>query len=122
MNLPLPALAAALVLTLATASAAQDAATAPEPASGDQMLHVVYDCPQGGTLEAVFINTEAGASHAVVSRGEGLIAMSIAVSASGARYTTLDADNPVTFWTKGDTASLYEGPEETPVLVDCTAR
>ena len=82
---------------------------------------MVY-CPGGGTLEAVFINTGAGASHAVITRGDGLMPMRVAPSASGARYTTLPGAAPFTFWTKGDSASLYEGADETPVLVDCKAR
>lgn len=91
-------------------------------AGGDQLLHVTYDCPGGAVLEAVFLNTAAGDSHAVVTTGEGLMPMSIAISASGARYTTQTGEPPFTFWTKGDNASLFKGAEETPVLTDCTAR
>ena len=29
---------------------------------------------------------------------------------------------PFTFWTKGDSANLFEGTERTPVLVDCKLR
>lgn len=96
--------------------------TAAAALAGDQLLHVTYDCPGGATLEAVFLNTAAGASHAVVTTGEGLLPMTVAISASGARYTTLPGAQPFTFWTKGDRASLYAGAEETPVLTDCTAR
>ncbi|MRX50517.1 hypothetical protein GI374_08690 [Paracoccus sp. S-4012] len=91
-------------------------------AEGDQFLHVTYHCPSGAVLEAVFINTTAGDSHAVVTRGEGLMPMSQAISGSGARYTSVEGEPPFTFWTKGDQASLYEGPDETPLLTDCIAR
>lgn len=91
-------------------------------AGGDQLLHVTYDCPDGAVLEAVFLNTAAGDSHAVITRGDGLLPMSRAISASGARYTTLPGAAPFAFWTKGDSASLYAGADETPVLTDCTAR
>lgn len=105
--------ALALLATAAPAAAAT---------GGDQFLHVTFDCPGGEVLEAVFINTAAGDSHAVVTRGDGLMPMTVAISASGARYTTLPDAAPFTFWTKGDSASLYKSADETPVLADCTAR
>lgn len=109
--------AALLLAGLAAPALAQ---TAPEPQ--DEILPVAYACPNGETLEAVFLNTAAGNSFAVLRLGEELLPMRVAVSGSGARYAALSPGDDRVFWTKGDTANLFAGPDgETTLLSDCKA-
>lgn len=109
--------AALLLAGLATPALAQ---TAPEPQ--DEILPVTYACPNGETLDVVFLNTAAGNSFAVLRLGEELLPMQVAVSASGARYTAVPPEDDRVFWTKGDTANLFAGPDGgTTLLADCKA-
>ena len=100
------------------------AGTVPAPllpaAARDDILAVRFTCADGQRLDVVFLNTAAGNSYAVVRMGDDLVPMQVAISASGARYTALSPDDDRVFWTKGDTATLYAGPDGGKVLVaDC---
>ncbi|WP_112873429.1 MliC family protein [Paracoccus endophyticus] len=98
--------------------------TVPAPllpaAAQDDILAVRFTCADGQWLDVVFLNTAAGNSYAVVRTGDDLVPMQVAISASGARYTALSPGDDRVFWTKGDTATLYAGPEGDKVLMaDC---
>ena len=89
-------------------------------AARDDILAVRFTCADGQRLDVVFLNTAAGNSYAVVRMGDDLVPMQVAISASGARYTALSPDDGRVFWTKGDTATLYAGPDGDKVLMaDC---
>lgn len=90
------------------------------PAAQDDILAARFTCPDGQTLDVVFLNTAAGNSYAVVRIGDDLVPMQVAVSASGARYRAIPPDDGRVFWTRGDTATLYDGPDGDRVLLaDC---
>ena len=100
------------------------AGTVPAPmlptAAQDDILAARFTCADGQRLDAVFLNTAAGNSYAVIRIGDDLVPMQVAISASGARYTALSPGDDRVFWTKGDAATLYAGPEGDKVLMaDC---
>ncbi len=92
---------AALIGGVAVAGCADDPATSPP---------VAYGCG-GFALEARF----AGEAVRLTLPGDKVMALPLAVSASGARY----ADGATTFWTKGSEA-MFESRERG--LIHCQAR
>ncbi|MBV0891308.1 MliC family protein [Paracoccus sp. Z118] len=116
--------AALLLSALAAPTLAETTSAEPAPvAAQDQILSVTYVCPDSETLDAVFLNTAAGNSYAVLRLGEELLPMQVAISASGARYTAILPDDDRVFWTKGDTANLFAGPNgDETLLADCMAQ
>jgi membrane-bound inhibitor of C-type lysozyme len=90
-----------LVLCAGGAMAQTDAM--PQMAAAPEIFH--YVCERGVGIDAVYTGTDA--APAVVIHAEGrLIALSQAVSASGARYAEAAGGSGYEWWTKGDTATL----------------
>lgn len=91
----------------------------------DEMLTIRYACEGDTPLDAVFINTAAGNSFAVIALEGRAIPMAVAISASGARYLSEpDADGvEYQLWTKGSEATLFTIKDgiEAPLLAGCTA-
>ncbi|MFD1881744.1 MliC family protein [Paracoccus pacificus] len=101
-------LVAALMMTVPAAAMAQDA-----------MSTVTFTCEGDNTFQASFINA-GDDSFAVVYQDDTLIPMTIAESASGARY--LSADGALELWTKGSEATLSRlGDKEEVIYKGCTA-
>ncbi|HHX34716.1 MAG TPA: hypothetical protein GX719_05530 [Gammaproteobacteria bacterium] len=93
-------------------------------ANGDQLQQVSYQCERGVVLPVTFLNTANGGAYAVMQVEGQQIPMSIAVSASGARYTSIDEKRPYRLHTKGDTAilswqSAAEPMNDAIVLKEC---
>ena len=118
----LPRLVALLSVLAAPALAGTATADSAPVQPQDQLLPVSFTCPDGETLDAVFLNTAGGNSYAVLRMGEELVPMQVAISASGARYTAIAPEDDRVFWTKGDMASLFAGPDgDETLLTDCKA-
>lgn len=96
--------------------------------NADHVLQVQYQCERGITVPVTYVNTASGSSYAVLQVDGQQLLMENVVSASGARYTSLDAKRGQYTWdTKGNTGYLYwqlivaadESGE--PVLSECAA-
>ncbi|PIE09948.1 MAG: lysozyme inhibitor [Rhodobacterales bacterium] len=107
-------LCAALVLTAGSALAQDEGTSMPWATA------ISYECERGARIDVMFINTDHGESYAIAQIEGQLVAMTIEISASGARYVE-DASGYV-LWTKGDEASLFHGPDETPLYLECRSR
>lgn len=108
-------LTAAAMITLGLPALAQGEAQ-------DQILAVSYRCAGDATLDVVFLNTAAGNGYAVMQSPDGLVPMRIAPSGSGARYEAVASDDGRVLWTKGEDATLYDGPDlSRTVMADCRA-
>ena len=68
-------------------------------------------------VEMTFLD-DGNTMHAVIA-GDA-VDLSLAVSASGARYAGVLNDTPIVLWGKGDTWTMYVGPEET--MVGCAVK
>lgn len=83
------------------------------------LTSVHYRCNGGEEIVVEYDNSDADNSVAYVqlsSENPEKIKMTIAVSASGARYT----DGKLVWWTKGETAFLTSAEEgETPIYEGC---
>lgn len=91
------------------------------PAHAENSLTTVaYHCDRGALVQATYINT-ADSSFAVVAFEARQIGFTIAPSGSGARYESADPAQPFVWWTKGDSAMLLFGAEDTPIYSDCAA-
>lgn len=92
--------------------------------SGDQLQQVLYQCERGVTLPVTYLNTASGGAYAVLQVDGQQIPMSIAVSASGARYVSIDEGRNYSWHTKSDTGILSWQPagdasEDAVVLKEC---
>jgi membrane-bound inhibitor of C-type lysozyme len=103
---------AALALALAGPTAAQDV---PEG------MAARYDCADGVTVAAAYINAPGGASYAVVAHDGGLVPMKAGPTGSGVRYVSLPGTEPPLVWhTKGADAFLaIDDAGETMIAGDC---
>ncbi len=91
----------------------------------DSIQQTVYQCERGVTVPAAYINTASGESFAVINVEGKQIPMKIDVSASGARYVSIDETHGYRWHTKGKTAMLLHleadhTAKETTVLNNCT--
>lgn len=106
-------------LTLAASPALAVTPAAPQ----DEVLTVRYTCEGDTPLDAVFINTAAGNSFAVIALEGRAIPMAVAMSASGARYLSESDVDGVQYelWTKGCEATLSTIKEgnDAPLLAGC---
>lgn len=104
--------------TAALAASLMMAGTGPVLAA--DLTTVAHDCDRGAIVWASYVNDST--SVAVLAFEGRQVALEIAVSASGARY--LSVDGQWQWWTKGDSASLTHlaNGAETPIYQDCRVR
>ena len=72
-----------------------------------------YKCDGDKTINAQFFDDKA---EVELSDGRNLLLMQ-GISASGVRYT--NSDETITFWTKGTTAFVEEGPTQAVTYNNC---
>lgn len=72
-----------------------------------------YKCDGGKTINSLFFDNKA---ELTLSDGRNLLLMQ-GISADGVRYT--NSDESITFWTKGNTAFVQEGPTDTTTYQNC---
>jgi len=82
--------------------------------SGDQLQQVHYQCERGVSLPVTYLNTASGGAYAVLQVDGQQIPMSIAVSASGARYVSIDEERNYSWHTKSDSGVLSWQPSDDP--------
>lgn len=80
--------------------------------ASDSVQQVQYQCERGVAVPVTYLNTASGGSYAVLQVDGQQVAMEIVVSASGARYASVDAERGYTWDTKGDSGSLYWQPAD----------
>jgi len=74
----------------------------------DHLLQMEYQCERGVTVPATYLNTASGNAYAVLQVDGQQLLMENVISASGARYASLDAKYGQYTWdTKGNTGVLY---------------
>jgi len=112
--------------TIATPSPAATPDPAATPTS--ETIEAVYDCPPNRTVTVVY-NNAATPQTASVTFDNQTYAMTQAMSASGARYTTNEGRSPgmtLTWWNKGNDGMLLEGPTDGSVeekqIADCKGK
>jgi membrane-bound inhibitor of C-type lysozyme len=79
--------------------------------SGPTTTEVDYRCSNGKAVKAVYDNAKSTQAKATLTIDGMTYVTTIAISASGARYTGESAPTAgrrLTWWTKGDTADWYE--------------
>lgn len=112
MNMRGPALSLALTASLAAPVLAEET---------DDIRRVLYACEDDRVMEVVFLNTAGGNSYAFVLVDGEMIPMQVAVSASGARYLSLEPQPTRQFWEAKGRADLVvlEGDTEMPLRQAC---
>lgn len=74
----------------------------------DHVLQVEYQCERGVTVPATYMNTASGSAYAVLHVDGQQLLMENVMSASGARYASMDAKYGQYTWdTKGNAGALY---------------
>ena len=81
--------------------------------SQNQIQSVSYDCDAGKKIQAVYFQDKV---ELMLPGGQSMLLMQ-AMSASGVRYT--NSDESVTFWNKGTTAFMEQGPNDTVTYNNC---
>lgn len=94
---------------------------APAIAEQADTASYVYDCERGVVVQAAYLNLDEFSYAVIAVEGRQLILES-QEAASGARYATTGDQPYHVWWTKGDAASLYAGPDETAIYTECVAR
>jgi putative hemolysin len=87
------------------------------PDSAGDVVHALFRCAAGRTVDAVFSNGGRSSVSLLLSDGRSL-SLPQARSGSGARYAS--ADQNFVFWNKGDTAFIEENGQ--PSFSGCSAR
>ncbi len=90
----------------------------------DQVQQVQYQCERGVALPVTYLNTASGDAYAVLQVDGQQIAMRNTVSASGARYMSIDPARSYSWHTKNDFGVLSWQPADEPdnsvvVLAEC---
>lgn len=80
--------------------------------TGDQLQQVLYQCERGVSLPVTYLNTASSGAYAVLQVDGQQIPMSIAVSASGARYVSIDEERNYSWHTKSDSGTLSWQPAD----------
>lgn len=76
--------------------------------NADHALQMEYQCERGVIVPATYLNTASGSTYAVLHVDGQQLLMESVISASGARYASLDAKYGQYTWdTKGNTGALY---------------
>lgn len=78
-----------------------------------QITNVSYTCDDNKTINATYFNNTV---ELTLDNNRNLL-LTQGISASGVRYT--NPDETITFWSKGDTSFLEEGPEQTATYNNC---
>ena len=88
---------------------------------GDDLRRVRYACEGDRAMEVVFLNTAGRNGYAFVLADGEMIPMRVAVSASGARYLSLEPEPTRQFWEAKGRADLValEGGTEMPLRQGC---
>jgi len=81
--------------------------------SSPKIISASFSCDEGKTIQSQFYNNQV---ELELSDGRSLL-LSQALSGSGVRYTNWDES--VTFWNKGNTAFLEEGPNDLTTYANC---
>lgn len=97
------------------------ALTLPAGAEQADTASFTYDCERGAVVQAAYLNLTEFSYAVIAIEGRQLILES-QEAASGARYASTGDQPYHVWWTKGDAASLYAGPDETAIYSDCVAR
>jgi membrane-bound inhibitor of C-type lysozyme len=87
-----------------------------EARAEDPVSRVVFACKGDKTIDATFY---ADRVDLTLSDGRSL-SLPQTMSGSGIRYA--DADEAFVFWSKGDTAFVTEGADETETYSDCVTK
>ena len=82
-------------------------------ASQNNITSVNYKCDNAKTIQAVYFQDKVELN---LSSGASLLLMQ-GVSGSGVRYT--NSDESVTFWNKGNSSFIEEGPNSTVTYNNC---
>lgn len=93
--------------------ATQKIATAQTINQTPTITNASYTCSDNKTIQALFFDEKA---EITLSDGRELLLFT-AMAASGVRYT--NSDESITFWTKGNTAFIEEGPTDAVTYADC---
>lgn len=93
----------------------------------DTIRQVIYHCERDVVLPVTYINTASGGAIAVLHVDGKQISMKIAVSASGARYISIDETQGYRWHTKSNYGILSHleadhTAKETDVLSHCTEK
>jgi membrane-bound inhibitor of C-type lysozyme len=125
----LPALAAMLPLAF-TIAACNDAPPLKAPPADAPMSTVRYLCQQNKTIVADFYDGKSSVApdgrplpggRVVVQLSDGrTFGLPQTLSGSGIRYA--NSSGTFVFWSKGDTAFVEEGPQQTVTYRDCVQR
>lgn len=76
--------------------------------NADHALQLEYQCERGVAVPATYLSTASGSAYAVLQVDGQQLLMENVISASGARYTSVDAQQGHYTWdTKGNTGALY---------------
>lgn len=96
--------------------------------NADHVLQMQYQCERGVSVPVTYVNTAIGGSYAILQVDGQQLLMENVVSASGARYASLDAKRGQYTWdTKGNAGYLYwqsiaaEEESGAAVLSECSA-
>lgn len=90
---------------------------------GYETTAATYSCANNATLGVRYLNMKDGPAFVVLSIKGEIILLETAVSASGARYVSVDPATPYQWWTKGEDAVLDllgpDGNVQANILADC---
>jgi len=94
--------------------------------TGDQVQQVLYQCERNVSLPVTYLSTANGGAYAVLQVDGQQIAMRNTVSASGARYQSIDETRGYSWHSKGDGGILSWQPVNQPdknriVLAECAS-
>jgi membrane-bound inhibitor of C-type lysozyme len=129
-------LAISLVIGLAACTQSptgqKSAASGSAVQSASSVNKISYTCENGMKILAEYSVAPADQSTVKLEISGKSYVLVNAISASGARYTTMNGmkpDKAVQWWTKGDQGTLYDGPknedkmlEESVILTQCKER
>ena len=125
-----PLAPAATVLLASAIAACNDGPPLKAPPPDAPMSTVRYACQQNKTIVADFYDGKSSVGldgrpipggRVVVQLSDGRkFSLPQTLSASGVRY--VDSSETLVFWTKGDTAFVEEGPNQTVTYRDCVQR
>jgi membrane-bound inhibitor of C-type lysozyme len=121
---------AVALLPIAFVAACNDGPALKVPPPDAPMSTVRYQCQQNKTLVADYYDGKSSIApdgrpipggRAVVQLSDGRkFSLPQTLSGSGIRYA--DSSGTFVFWSKGDTAFVEEGPDQTVTYRDCVAR
>lgn len=90
--------------------------TKEQSTSSPTINSVTYACSEGKTIQATYFNNTV---ELQLSDKRNLLLIQ-GISASGVRYT--NSDESITFWNKGNTAFIEEGPDNTLTYNNCVEK